>query len=264
VSGIETHTAYLQALCYRMTGSATDSDDLVQETFLRALESPPPETTRRWLTELALSMAADVLAKRKSTPYPGPWLPEPMITEPPPADAPAGPRIGLVESGTFAFLLAAEALTTEQRAAILLHDVFDEDVEKDAIDQARAALAPYFAARTIPTAALAERNQRALAILLAAIERNDVPAATDALADDAVALVDGGGRVKAALGALHGAEIAKLVLSEQKALWVNGLPAVVCAFGDRAALVRCDSDGDARVRALHVVANPLKLARLRV
>lgn len=275
-----------------MTASATDADDLVQETFLRALEGAPPDTTRPWLTRVAVSLSIDALRKRKSTPYVGPWLPEPAMTPEPPSDAPPpGERIGLLESGTFAFLLAAEALSEEQRAVLLLRDVFElegaettealeltTDDVKQTLHRARQALQPYYTARVIPTTALAERNQRALAALFAAIAKKDVAAVLDTITDDAIALTDGGGRVQAAIEPIHGDDVAKLALGlagktgvplAVTPLFVNGLPALLydVPSGGRTAtrtFVRCDSDGDGRVRRLHVVVNPLKLHRLRV
>jgi len=72
------HERFLWALCYRMTGSAADADDLVQETFVRALERPPPRTDlpwRPWLTRVAMNLARDALRRRRRRGYVGPWLP---------------------------------------------------------------------------------------------------------------------------------------------------------------------------------------------
>lgn len=289
---LEEHTTYLWALCYRMTASAQDADDLVQDTFLRALESPPADTSRPWrpwLTRVAVNLSLDALRKRRGKTYEGPWLPEPFITDEPPADAPlVDDRIGLLESATFAFMLALETLDENQRAVLLLREVFELDdnetaetleLSTDDVKQilhlARGALAPYFAARTIPSAALAERNQRALAGLLEAVERRDVQAVIDALADDAVCLTDGGGRVKAALNPIIGdQDVARLMIglgiTRALPVYLNGLPAIVAELTPRdqtyaaRTVLRCDSDGDGRVRALHAVVNPRKLSRLRI
>src|SRR5262249_54905403 len=106
------HERFLWGLCYRMTGSAADADDLVQDTFTRALEKPPKDgqaPLRPWLTRVAVTLARDSLRRRKRAPYQGPWLPEPIETDDAPvAVEPASSegRYDLLESVSFAFLLA--------------------------------------------------------------------------------------------------------------------------------------------------------------
>jgi RNA polymerase sigma-70 factor (ECF subfamily) len=152
-AAFQEHRGLLWHLCYRMTGIAADADDLVQETFLRAIERPPPRTDmalRPWLVRVALNLARDLLRRRRRRrEYTGPWLPSPIETGEPGADAaddrvlpafePSLPGLGstegrydLVESVTFAFLLALEALTPQQRAVLLLRDVFDYSVRETA------------------------------------------------------------------------------------------------------------------------------------
>ena len=130
------HGRFVWGLCYRMTGSATDADDLLQETFARALASPPRDTSapwRPWLVRVAVNLARDRLRRRKRTPYVGPWLPAPIETGEQVAEG-LDPehRYGLLESVTFAFLMACEALTPRQRAVLLLRDVLDYSVEETA------------------------------------------------------------------------------------------------------------------------------------
>jgi RNA polymerase sigma-70 factor (ECF subfamily) len=75
---------FLWGLCYRMTGSPADADDLVQETFLRAIERPPPRTDqplRPWLVRVSMNLARDHLRARRTRRYVGPWLPGPIDTE---------------------------------------------------------------------------------------------------------------------------------------------------------------------------------------
>src|ERR1700740_1679078 len=85
------HRRFLWGLCYRMTGSAADADDVVQDTFVRAMERPPrrlDEPLRPWLVKGALNLARDLLRRRKRRQYTGPWLPSPIDTgaEPPAHD----------------------------------------------------------------------------------------------------------------------------------------------------------------------------------
>jgi RNA polymerase sigma factor (sigma-70 family) len=128
-------------LCYRMTGNAADADDLVQETFVRAWKSPPERTEepwRPWLARVAMNLSRDLLRRRKRRHYDGTWLPSPIETgdeaaAPPdePVDEQGDPlaRYDMLESVSFAFLLALEALTPAQRAVLLLRDVFDYSVK---------------------------------------------------------------------------------------------------------------------------------------
>src|SRR6185295_9932169 len=77
------HERFLWGLCYRLTGSAADADDLVQETFVRAIERPPARTDlawRPWLVRVALNLGRDLLRRRKRRAYVGPWLPSPIET----------------------------------------------------------------------------------------------------------------------------------------------------------------------------------------
>src|SRR5262249_62214081 len=75
------HKPFLWSLCYRLTGSTADADDLVQETFVRALEHPPVDTDqpwRPWLVRVAMNLSRDQLRRRKRRRYHGVWLPAPI------------------------------------------------------------------------------------------------------------------------------------------------------------------------------------------
>src|SRR5262245_50974510 len=149
------HRPLLWSLCYRMLGSAADAEDVVQDTFVRAIEHPPPRADmpiRPWLVKVALNRARDLLRHRRRRRYVGPWLPSPIDTgdeSSPPAHEPVVDgieslegRYDLLESVSFAFLLALEALTPSQRAVLLLRDVFDYTVHEaaDALDMTQASV----------------------------------------------------------------------------------------------------------------------------
>src|SRR5581483_3080494 len=75
------HARFVWGLCYRLTGCAADADDLVQETFARALTHPPPRTDepwRPWLIRVAVNLGKDLLRRRRRIEYEGPWLPSPV------------------------------------------------------------------------------------------------------------------------------------------------------------------------------------------
>src|SRR5262249_44906179 len=156
-------------------------EDLVQDTFERALRAPPDDTARNlrpWLARVAVNLSCDHLRRRKAAPYRGTWLPEPVPTEAPqgkPSERPPHARYDLLQSATFAFLLALEALTPSQRAVLLLRDVFDYSVRETAealelsepnvkttLHRARQTMSEYDAERCVPTRALRKRTERVL------------------------------------------------------------------------------------------------------
>lgn len=300
------HERYLWGLCYRMTGVAADADELVQETFARALTSPPRrhEDLRPWLTRVAVNLSRDALRRRRREAYVGPWLPSPLETGEeevaPSAEArlPGGGstegRYELLESVSYAFLLALEALTPKQRAVLLLRDVFDSTVREvaDALDmsevhvkvvhhRARAAMAAYNGARCLPTKELQERTRVALESFLGALVTRDVAAAEALLADDVRALSDGGGEVRAAQVPLVGPRqvmqfLTRLMVLRGPPLSVelqglNGLPALAMTFAPdkdpmhaTRGVFRVELGADGRIAHIHAVLTTRKLVGVRI
>jgi RNA polymerase sigma factor (sigma-70 family) len=295
---LEQHQSFLWALCYRMTGCAADADDLVQETFKRALEKPPPDVERSlkpWLTKVAVNLSRDALRRRVRGGYEGPWLPSPLETpEEPVAVEPRSTegRYELLESVSFAFLLALEALSPKQRAVLLLRDVFDypvrevaealaisEDNVKTIHLRARKAMAEYDAARSVPTRDAREKNKAALEGLIGALLSNDIEQIETLLAKDALGLSDGGGQYHAATVPIFGGiKVAKFLLGVTKKRGppddvqirlLNGFPALVAyypASKDKrlapVTVVRVDLGADGRIRAVHSVQADRKLTAL--
>ncbi|EPX61299.1 RNA polymerase sigma-70 factor, ECF subfamily [Cystobacter fuscus DSM 2262] len=296
------HERFLWGLCYRMTGVAADADELVQETYARALATPPErsEELRPWLTRVAMNLARDRLRRRKREGYVGPWLPSPVETGEEAvasveAHLPGGGttegRYELLESVTFAFLLALEALTPRQRAVLLLRDVFDYPVREVAgclrmsetnvkvtHHRARAVMAAYDRERCVPTRELQERTRRALEDFLGALVSGDVAAAEALLAEPVRALSDGGGETFAARVPVVGVKRVALfyrrlhelggVADALEVRMINGLPALVARWKQPApgrptrVVVRLDIGEDGRVRVLHSIQASRKLAGL--
>lgn len=212
---------FLWGLSYRMTGSAADAEDVVQETLLRALEARPSteDALRPWLARVALRLSVDCLRRRKATPEKYVFVPG-LVETPDDAwdTAPStAAAYGLRESVGLAFLLALEVLSPEQRAAVLLRDVFEFSAKEVALaletteanvrqlhHRAREALRPYDEGRRPPDAALREESRALLAELFDAILNNDAARAVKLLRADVKGLSDGGGQYFAANVVLHG------------------------------------------------------------
>lgn len=292
---------FLWGLCYRLTGCAADADDLVQETFVRAMERPPRDQSqplRPWLVRVAVNLGRDLLRRRKRRGYVGPWLPSPIATgaeDSPPAFEPVidgerttEGRYDLMESVSFAFLLALEALTPQQRAVLLLRDVFDYSVQetsnalgitaanvKTTLHRARAAMRTYDRDRRVPTRDLQKRTKEALSRFVSGILSGDVADVEKMLASSVRALSDGGGQYFAARKPLVGpARVAHFFInitrrraadSSFEMTTINGMPALVGEFHDGRAgepprmVMRCDVDDHGQIAALHVVVADRKL-----
>ena len=297
---LETDRRLLWGLCYRMTGNAADADDLVQETFVRALEHPPPRTDepmRPWLVRVAMNLSRDLLRKRRRRDYTGPWLPSPVATdeeslpsfEPaaPSEDSPAA-RSDLLESISFAFLLALEALTPQQRAVLLLRDVFDYSTAETAaaldlteanvkvtLLRARKRMKDYDRQRADLSPATREATRRALEQFLLYLNAHDAEGLERLLAEDVVSLSDGGGEVQAAMRPIRGrANMLRLLTALNAKLtgrprveWrvLNGLPALIFedvhSTATRATryTVQIELDDAGRIRRLDSVLAPSKL-----
>jgi RNA polymerase sigma factor (sigma-70 family) len=298
------HERHLWGLAYRMTGSPSDADDVVQETFARALEHPPASLdtpVRPWLARVAINAARDALRRRRRRRYVGPWLPAPVETEQLDelAEDADGAGVGglearydLRESASYAFLVAIEALTPQQRAVLVLRDVLDYSVREaaDALDlsesnvktthhRAREAMRTYDHVRRPPTRALRDETRDVLQRFLVALVSGDAPALEAFLAEGARAISDGGGEYLAALRPILGRDRVVRFLTglQRKARWqgrvalksFNGLPAIVAEIDDPGSrfaprlLVRCELDERGCIREVHIVVASAKLAAVR-
>jgi RNA polymerase sigma-70 factor (ECF subfamily) len=300
----EANRGVLWGLCYRMTGNAADADELVQETFVRALEKPPRRTDepwRPWLVRVAINLSRDLLRRRRKRGYAGEWLPGPVPTDErecpasyePPAPTEESPhaRYDMLESVSFAFLLALEALTPSQRAVLLLRDVFDystaetaealgigEAVVKVTLHRARKRMKDYDKERAALDPARREATQAALTQFLLCLNAGDDEGMRRLLAEDVVSISDGGGEVHAAMRPVRGRDrVMRLVFGLAEKLGetpqvaflpLNGLPAVVARLTLREQgyasrfTMHCEIDGAGRIRRLYTVLAPSKLTAL--
>jgi RNA polymerase sigma-70 factor (ECF subfamily) len=297
----QTHERFLWGLLYRLTGNAADADDLVQETFVRAMKSPPAkadEPWRPWLVRVAVNLGRDLLRRRKRQPYDGIWLPSPILTEDEntaptyePVDEQGNPaaRYDMLESVSFAFLLALEALTPAQRAVLLLRDVFDYSVRETAEalamteaniktthSRARRVMQGYEQQRQ-PAAPV--QAQQALQRFLDCLARNDVAGVEALLARNVTALSDGGGQYIAARVPIIGAaKVALLYRHAGKTFdpatvtvemhWFNGAAAIVFRSSNPPAgyapcsvtLLEVNTNG--QIERIYTVVAPRKLKHI--
>src|ERR1700750_1193992 len=124
----EQHRPLLFSIAYRMLGSASDAEDVVQDAWLRYAAAQPADvrSPKAFLTTIVTRLCLDRLksARAARETYVGPWLPEPLLT-----DTQPGPErsMALAESVTLAFMVLLETLTPEERAVFLLREVFEHD-----------------------------------------------------------------------------------------------------------------------------------------
>ncbi len=201
----------LFSIAYRMTGSALDAEDLVQEAFLRWQGADRAAVTdhKAYLTTVVTRLAIDHLraARARREEYVGPWLPEPIATDGDGAVAGLDDQAALAESLSLAFLVLLESLTPVERAVFLLHDVFAYPFDEVAriVDKSAATCRqiagrarrhvrerrPRFAPSPAEHADLTRRFVRACT-------DGDLDGLLTLLADDATAWADGGGKAPTA------------------------------------------------------------------
>ncbi len=289
MESFETYRAYLFAIAYRMLGSAMDAEDMVQETYLR-YQATPPETIRSpkaFLTTILTRLCVDQLqlARRKRETYLGPWLPEPLITADTGDTVEMGnpeERVDRYESISLAFLMLLEELQPIERAVFLLREVFDYEYAEIAafLGKSEAACRQSFSRakkhlgdRRPRFPVSPETHRQMLSMFLQAVQAGDMNGLVNLLAEDVTLWTDGGGKVKGAatrpivgraavarftLGAVRLApEEYRVEIAE-----VNRQPALIMRTGEQAYLVLTIEVAAQQIRAIRVIANPEKLARV--
>ncbi|MEN3267741.1 RNA polymerase sigma factor SigJ [Pseudonocardia sp.] len=273
----------LFGIAYRMLGSATDADDVLQDAWLRwqgvdrARVADSAAFLARTVTNLCLTVLTSARARREV--YVGPWLPEPVFTGGG-ADGDLGPLDDALqrESVSFALLALLERLSPAERAAYVLREAFayspGEVAELIGTTDANVRQLHSRARRHVTVAQEREvdvaRWQELIARFLGAARDGDVAGLEALLSADVVSRADGGGIVSAARRPVQGREnvaryVAGLVLRFQEGLLpafveVNGAPAVALTEGERLrGILVLRTDGE-RLTALDLVLNPEKLA----
>ncbi len=275
------------AISYRMLGSVAEAEDVVQEALLRlhrALEEEQRiESPRAYVATVATRLAIDQLrsARVRRESYPGDWLPEPLLTDP--AADPARDA-EMADSLSMAFLVLLESLSPEQRAVLLLRDVFDygfgeiaDIVGKSEANMRQLAVRArrHVEQRRPRFEASRERRNELARQFFAAAREGDVQGLEALLADDVVLHGDGGGKAPALARALHGSrrvartlaawmrQGARIPGAELREVEVNGQPGAIALAGDGSLISVMTLDiADGRVQGIRSIVNPDKLRHI--
>lgn len=272
----------LFGIAYRMIGTTADAEDIVQEAYLRWHQANTEEirSAEAWLVSVVTRLSIDKLRKAsvEREKYIGEWLPEPLIAgaAPDPAE-----KLETAANLSMAYMVLLERLTPVERAAFLLHDVFDcayplianilrksEAACRQVVHRARQRVRSEKSRFKASDAALRTLINQ----FMAAADAGDDKTLLSLFAKDATLTSDGGGVVPAARRVVHGrSRIARLYLLlakrlgarlQKEILIINGEPGLVMYLdGAPLATVSFASDG-ASITALYTVLNPNKLHAL--
>lgn len=275
------HRPRLFGLAYRMLGSRSDAEDVLQDAWLRWRSADEAGLTdpAAWLVTVVTRLSIDRLraAKREREAYQGPWLPEPLVAE---AESPER-AVELAGDVSQAFLLVLERLAPEERAAFLLREVFDADYKEVAQMLGKSEAACRQLLHRARERVRAERprfqvnpeaQRRLVERFVAALQADSREEMLAVLAPEAALTADGGGKVPAALRVLHGAErIAHLFASlnqrfgtqfSYREALINGEPGMLRFMDGRLdSTLGFVTDGE-RILDIYIVRNPDKLQHL--
>lgn len=294
MDSFETYRRSLFSLAYRMLGSATDAEDLVQETYLRyqAALPQPIHSLQAYLTTILTRLCLNQLqlAQRKREVYVGPWLPEPILTEATPEEADPVQRVEREESISLAFLILLERLQPFERAVFLLREVFAYEFAEIAtmLEKSETACrrsfsrAKHHLIEERPRFAPAkETHRQLLTSFQEAVERGDMTTLTHLLAEDVTLWTDGGGKTrtdgggktrKALVRPIYGREAVARMALASKRIWpqharielreVNGQPSLIARVNGQAWSCLSIEVEHEQIQVIRIVINPDKLTRV--
>lgn len=270
----------LFGIAYRMLGSRFDAEDVVQETYLRRhkAQNKNIESEEAWLVTVATRLAIDrlrLLKKERET-YIGPWLPDPIATQ---EENSGEENLNFTSSLSLAFLSLLEKLSPVERAAFLLYEVFDFSYAEIAHITGKSEVTCrqmiHRARERVKNEKRRFRSNEAERVSLikkfaAAVSSSDKQAIVSLLAEDAVMITDGGGKVEAARKIVEGAhKIANMyyhLAEKAKGVWdycivpINGdIGIVPSIFGQPFAATVFETENE-KIIAIYQVMNPDKLS----
>src|SRR5258708_20193378 len=280
----EQYRVLLFSIAYRMTGSASEAEDLVQETYLRYQASASQEivSLKAYLTTIITRLALDYLksARVAREEYIGTWLPEPLFT----SEEGGFPLAELEKQETLslAFLHLLEALSPPERAVFLLHEIFDYPFSEVGamLDKSPANCRQIFHRakqalqdKRVRFDSEPQRQRQLLLSFLSASQAGNVAALTDLLAQDASTWTDGGGQVPSILKPIHGQQAVahlwpSLFRANQRPLTlmlaeINGSPAILLWDGSKLAVAISLTWSAEGIQEIYGLLNPNKLAYLQ-
>jgi RNA polymerase sigma-70 factor (ECF subfamily) len=290
-ASFEPHRRRLLGLAYRMLGSMAEAEDAVQDAYLRwhDADRATVEDPRAFLMTTTTRICLDVLksARVRREEYVGPWLPDPVTDT---ASLAPDAQTELAEDLSVALLLALDRLSPLERAAFLLHEVFDysftqvaralgrneaacRQLASRARTRVREARAGAGAAPPSASSSIDPKHAQIVSAFITASRSGDIQALTRMLARDAKVVSDGGGKVPAALNVIEGADrVAAFLAGVVRKGWtddmtvrfdtINGLPGLITSGAK--GLIQTNAfefEGDV-VKAIYIVRNPDKLRHL--
>jgi RNA polymerase sigma-70 factor (ECF subfamily) len=273
------------SIAYRMLGTASEAEDIVQEAFLRfhreSANGTVVESPKAYLSAITTRLSIDHLrsARVRRERYFGTWLPEPLVTE----DVP--PHAETADSLSMAFLVLLESLTPVERAVFLLREVFDYDYDEiakvvgkseDNCRQIAVRARRQIEAKKPRFEASRERREELARRFFDAAAKGDTKGLVDLLAADVVFYGDGGGKAPALPRPIHGVDRVARVLEAAarrgrkllavegiRRVAINGQPGALFVNPEGRPLLAMALDiADGLVQAIRVVTNPEKLAHL--
>ena len=283
-ASFEPYRRRLRGLAYRMLGSMADAEDAVQETYLRwhAADRENVSDPRAFLMTTTARICLDMLtsARARREEYVGPWLPEPVVDT---AALAPDSRTELAEDLSIALLLTLDRLSPLERAAFLLHDVFDfsfgevaatldrgEAACRQLASRARAHVRDARPRGAVPAGA---QHEELISAFIDATRSGDLEKLTQLLASDVRVVTDGGGKAAAALNVLEGADhAARFLIGATRKGWrddfslrfapINGLPGLIVDAPEGPVQTTAFEIEGGAIRTLYVVRNPDKLRHL--
>jgi len=271
------------SIAYRMVGSFSEAEDIVQEAFVRlAVAEDSIESPKAWLTTVTTRLSIDHLrsARVRREEYPGTWLPEPLLADPAP-DAAA--RAETADTLSLALLVVLESLSPVERAVFLLHDVFDYgygeiaeivDKSEDNCRQITVRARRHVDARRTRFDPSREQREELARRFFAAVQEGETEPLVELLAADVAFYGDGGGKAPAIGAPMFGAEkVARLLVgfarvaardgARVEAIEVNGQPGALAvnADGSLISVMALDIVGGA-ITAIRSIPNPDKIAHI--
>lgn len=285
VGQFEQYRPLMFSIAYRMLGSVTEAEDIVQDAYLRYRQMPagsiasPKAFLSTVVTRLCLNHLQTARMRRES--YLGPWLPEPLLTENDPEFPDS--QAERLESISMAFLVLLERLAPVERAVFLLREVFDypyaeiaEIVGKDEVScrQILSRAKKFLAGNRPRFSPSTEQHQHLMQQFLGAVKEGDIDGLTHLLAEDVTLATDGGGRVRgAATRVVHGPEAAaRFMIASIRFIQAPYTTEITQVNGEPAILLRIDGQPFSVVSVtlaqqgivdIRVIANPDKLKHLQ-